>query len=193
MPSIFVDLSTIAAVGSFAAAVWIAMFARRQVRGAEEQAEAARRQVYAATVANSRAERSAQIELIIHFAESYHRVRGVRLDFSNPAQIEQFWGLLYLEFFYFDQCDVPESIYGLWMVELAALYSDESDAWASHETYLQRFSGSFARMYEFFRGISEISVRDKNMLPVRDKAVLDWVRDWSVSHPADGTPRQREP
>ena len=186
MPSNIEDLSTIAAVGSFAASIWVALFARRQVRSAEGQATAARRQVEAANVANYRADRSAQIQLIIHCAESYHKIRGDGLDFSNSAQAEQYWGLHYLEFFYFNQCDIPKSIYGLWMVELAALFSNQPEAWTSHENYLLRFAGSFAEMYKFFRGINEAAIRDKNMPLARDGAVLDWVRDWPALDAAGG-------
>lgn len=192
MQPVIEDLSTVAAVGSFAAATWVALFSRRQVRSAEEQAAAARRQVDAAAVANYRADRSAQIQLVVHFAESYHKIRGPGLDFSNAEQAEQYWGLHYLEFFYFNQGDIPRSIYGLWMVELAAFFSDKPDAWISHEKYLQRFSGSFADMYTFFRGINEAAVRDKNMPPARDKAVLSWVSDWPGLRLAGDASLQRQ-
>jgi hypothetical protein len=145
MPSTIEDFSTIAAVGSFAASIWIALFARR-----------------------------------------HHEIRGASLDLSNDVQIEQYWGLNYLEFFYFNQRDIPESIYGLWMVELAALFSNQPEVWVSHEKCLLRFAGSFAEMYKFFRGINEAAIRDKNVSVARDRAVLDWVRDWPVLGSAGG-------
>jgi len=167
MTSILGYISVAAAIGSCGAAIWISVFALRQIRGAEVLAQETRSQA-----------RSAQVGLVVHFAESYHGILGIGLEFSNKAQVEKFWGLHYLEFFYFVQRDVPEQIYDLWMVELATLYHDEPLAWESHEKYLQRFQGSFGEMYTFFHGIKQISDRYPKGALARDREVLEWVKKW---------------
>jgi hypothetical protein len=174
MPSILGYISVAAALGSCGAAIWVAIFALRQIRGAEVLAQETRSQA-----------RSAQVGLVVHFAESYHAILEAGLEFSNKAQIEKFWGLHYLEFFYFARRDVPEQIYDLWMVELARLYHDEPLAWESHEKYLQRFQGSFMEMYTFFHKIKQISARYPNGIIARDREVLEMVTEWLASRSVD--------
>jgi hypothetical protein len=157
VPSVLEVVSVLAALGSFVAAAWVAPFARRQVRSAEEQTRAAVKQVDIATAASQQSIRASQIQLIIQFANTFHAIRGLGVDFSNNTFTEQFWGLFYLEFFYFHHGEIPETIFGLWMVELASLYSREPDAWRSHEGYLGRFANTFQAMYRFYQGINAIA------------------------------------
>jgi hypothetical protein len=177
-------ISVVAAVGSCIAASWVSIFATRQIRAGERQAEAARQQAdfarqqaVEARDGNRKAERAAQIQLVIHFADTYHKVRALGLN-SSDQWGEEFWGLHLLEFFYFDQGDVPQFIYGLWMVELASLYSKDPTLWKSHEAYLSRFSRTYERMYRFFQGISEVALRDKNVPSARDNTVQQLVYSW---------------
>ncbi len=171
-------LSVIAALGSFAAAVWVALFSRRQVESAQEQAASAERQVTLANAANWQAQHTAQIQLVIHFADQFHTILGTGLDFSDASQVRQFWGLHYLEFFYFQDGDIPRSLYQLWMVELAELYCTEPASWKSHEKYLLRFAGSFAAMYDFFHGVHETADRNAAAPVIRDREILKYVAEW---------------
>jgi hypothetical protein len=174
-------LSVIAAVGSFAAAAWVALFSRRQVESAQEQAAAAGRQVALSDEAIQQAEHTARIQLVIHFADQYHAILGNGLDLADAPQLRRFWGLHYLQFYYFQREDIPQSLYQLWMAELAEMYCKEPASWKSHEQYLLRFTGSFEPMYRFFRGLHETAERNAHAPVIRDNEVIKYVTEWPAS------------
>lgn len=174
-------LSVVVALGSFIVAIWVALFSRRQVESAQAQAIAAGRQVALANAANQQAQHTAQIQLVIHFAEQYHSILGDGLDFTNPSQVRRLWGLHYLEFFYFQSEDISRPLYQLWMVELAELYCTDPAVWGTHEQYLLRFAGSFEPMFTFFRSLHEIADHNANASVIRDRAVIKHVAEWSTS------------
>lgn len=174
-------LSVIAALGSFIAAAWVALFSRRQVNSAQEQAAAAARQVALANAANQQARHTAQVELVIHFAEQYHSILAGGLDFADTSQIRRLWGLHYLEFFYYHSEDISKALYQLWMAELAELYCTEPTSWTTHEQYLVRFAGSFEAMFNFFRGLHDIAAHNASAPAIRDREVIKYVAEWSTS------------
>jgi hypothetical protein len=180
-------LSLIAALGSFIAAAWVALFSRRQVNSAQQQAEAAGRQVALANAANQQAQHTAQVQLVIHFNDQFHAILGDGLDFTNATQVRRLWSLHYMEFFYFQADDIAKSLYQLWMAELAELYCADAASWTTHEQYLVRFANSFESMFEFFRGLHEVAVHNTNAPMIRDRAVIKYVAAWPLAARSSAT------
>jgi hypothetical protein len=171
-------ISVIAAVGSFMAGGWVSILALRQAKAAEHLAAAATLQAQVADDGNQRIRHAAEIELVMHCADRWHEVRRRGILISDREWCEQFWGLYFLQFLYFDQGDIPRILFGLWMVELATLYAENNGLWAAHEAHLLRYSSSYKRAYTFYSKISEFSDRQRNVPAARDANVLEWVNTW---------------
>lgn len=129
-------------------------------------------------------ERSAVVR---YFLSQYQALLGAgfdsrQLSASGARLCTQYFSLLEQEFYFFDAGFVPESIFGMWCMELVDAYRCQDDARQIHVIYIER-GGAYTRLSDFTDGLAKVS-RDVTTTQGRVQAVQQAIGAWRKS--ADG-------
>jgi hypothetical protein len=119
---------------------------------------------------------------VMHFTERYFELvkeGDTFKKFNDETWSYQFWSLHATEFYFFHHGILPEFMYSLWIIDLANLYSQNSQVSirASHTDYLQAYSSNYPEMIEFYSRINEIAKHDDDV-NLRNNDVAVFVNNW---------------
>lgn len=102
---------------------------------------------------------------------------------NDPNWAYHFWSLQATEFYFFQHGMLPLFMYGLWMIDLAKVYSDPNGEaiYRLHTKYLQTYSFNYPDMIEFFGEIYDLARKhsDENL---RNRQVWSYIEKWLKDH-----------
>jgi hypothetical protein len=122
-----------------------------------------------------------QAETVHHFSHIY--LQDIETDdevkprdFDHEKWSSKYWGLLNMEFYFFDTKVIPERMFALWMADLAEQYEKDSKAWESHHKFLEFYETIYPNMKTFFTKIHEFS--EQRDIGLRHEEIWKYVQNW---------------